>query len=300
MAHIVITGHGYTAVTAALQLKQLISDEDWITVISSERFGVAKSVLPYVGMGLRPINEVRVELKSLFRKFDLKYIFANIAELHPKRRVVVTETGQRVPFDYLVIADGMEPAWDHIPGLNRSHGMVHSTMDADEAMRTDLEFRDFLLSPGPLTVACAPGSNDLQSVYQYVLSVDYLLRRYRLRDKVPIRFVTAEPFLGHLGIGGIGESNRLFEGVFRSRQIHWICNAAIDRVDEKAFHIVYFDEDGVQRGRKEVETRFGVIWPAMRASSYLTKVEGLTDQSGLIKTNKFLQSTLYRNIFAIG
>lgn len=300
MAHIVIIGHGISGLTAALQLKKLIADEDWVTVISSDRFAVVKSALPYVSMGLRDLKDVQVDLKPLFNKFNIKYKFAEVSELHPERRVVVLAGGQRIPFDYLVVSDGMVPAWDHIPGLNRSHDMVHSVMNVDEAMRAELEFQDFLLSPGPLTVACAPGSVDYQSAYQYVMNVDRVLRRYRLRDKVPIRFVTAEPYLGHLGVGGIGNSNRLFEGEFRSRQIQWTCNAAIDRVDNKAFHIVHFDDDGNQRGRKLLETKFGILWPAMRAAPYITNVEGLTDRSGLIHTNKFLQSNLYRNIFAIG
>lgn len=300
MAHIVIIGHGLSGLTAALQLKKLILDGDWVTVISGERDGVLRSALPFVSMGLRSINDARIELEPLFAKFGIKGVFAKVQELHPDRQVIVLENGQRVPFDYLVIADGMEPAYDHIPGLSRSQNMVHSLVTKDETLRAEIGFQDFLNSPGPLTVACAPGSIDYQSAYQYLMNVDRLLRRFRLRDKVPIRFVTPEPFLGHFGVGGIGDSNRLFEGEFRARQIHWTCNAAIDRVDEGAFHVVHFDEDGNQRGRKLIETRFGLLWPAMRAERYVTDVDGLCDRSGLIKTNKYLQSSSYPNIFAIG
>lgn len=300
MAHIVIIGNGIASLTAALQLKKLVSDQDWITVISAEQFGVVKTALPYVSMGLRSLKDVRVDLKPLFDKLNIKHIVSTVSKLHPERQIIILENGHRVPFDSLIIADGMVPAWDHIPGLNRSHNMIHSTMDADETMRADLGFKDFLLSPGPLTIACAPGSMDYQSAYQYAFNVDRVLRRYRLRDKVPIRFVTPEPFLGHLGVGGIGDSKNLFEREFRSRQIEWFCNAAIDKVDKASFHILYFDQEGVQRGKKVLNTRYGIIWPAMRAAPYLTEVTGLTDRTGLVHTNKFLQSNLYRNIFAIG
>lgn len=300
MAHIVIIGNGIASLTAALQLKKLVSEQDWITVVSKERYGTIKSALPYVSMGLRSLKDVRVDLGKLFDKFDIKYLFSSVTELHPERQVIILENGQRLPFDNLIIADGMEPAWDHIPGLNRSHNMIHSLMTADETMRAELAFKDFLHSPGPMTIACAPGSTDYQSAYQYVLNVDHVLRRYRIRDKVPIRFITPEPFLGHLGIGGVGHSNALFENEFRSRQIEYYCNAAIDSVDKTSFNIVYFDADGLERGQKDLTTKFGLIWPAMRAENYIINVNGLTDKTGLIQTNKFLQSSLYRNIFAIG
>ncbi len=300
MAHIVIIGNGIASLTAALQLKKLVSDQDWITVVSEDQYGVLKSSLPSVSMGLRSLKDVRVDLKKLFEKFKIKYLFSSVSSLHPERQVIILNNGKRVPFDNLIIADGMVPAWDHIPGLNKSHNMVHSTMNADETMRAELGFKDFLLSPGPMTIACAPGSMDYQSAYQYVLNVDHVLRRYRLRDKVPIRFITPEPFLGHLGIGGIGHSNSLFEKEFRSRQIEYYCNAAIDKIDKTTVQIIYFDREGAECGRKKFNSRYGLIWPAMRAADYITKVNGLTDKTGLIQTNKFLQSSLYRNIFAIG
>ena len=33
--------------------------------------------------------------------------------------------------------------------------------------------------------------------------MDTDLRKRKIRDKVPITFVTAEPYIGHLGLGGV-------------------------------------------------------------------------------------------------
>ena len=121
MAHIVIIGNGIASLTAALQLKKLVSGQDWITVVSEDQYGVLKSALPSVSMGLRSLKGIRVDLKKLFEKFKIKYLFASVSSLHPERQVIILNNGKRVPFDNLIIADGMVPAWDHIPGLNRSH-----------------------------------------------------------------------------------------------------------------------------------------------------------------------------------
>ena len=300
MAHILIVGHGLNGLTAALQLNKLIGQDDWITVISQERYGVVNSALPYVSVGLRPIEEARIKLAPLFDQLNINHIEGTVEALFPERQVVVLKTGQRVPFDYLVIADGMAPAFDHISGLARSLNMVHFLVSENEVMRAELAFQDFLNSPGPMTVALAPGSSEYQNAYQYVFNVDRLLRRARLRAKVPICFVTPEPYLGHFGVGGIGNSNVLFESAFRARQIQWVCNAAIDRVEPSAFHVVAFDDEGVPSGRKMLETRYGMLWPALRTERFLVDVEGLVDRGGLIPTNKFLQSVTYPHIFALG
>lgn len=300
MAHIVIIGQGVQGFTAALQLKKLLSDEDWVTIIAPRAEAVMRTALPYISIGVKSLDSERLDLAQLCERFSIKLTIGKVAELHPDRQVVVMETGRRVPFDYLVISDGMEPAIDHIPGLKRSQHMVHSLTSDDETMRAEIAFQDFLTAPGPLTVACAPGAIDYQSAYQYLFNVDKLLRRHRLRDRVPLRFVTPEPFPGHFGIGGVGYSARLIEEEFRARQIQWTSNAAIDRVDEEAFHVVHFDDDGLPRGRKMIETRYGLLWPAMRAERFITQVDGLTDRTGLISTNRHLQSRAFPNIFAIG
>ncbi len=300
MAHIVIVGQGLRCLSQALQLNKYIADEDWITVVSQQSFGLVKSALPYVSVSLRPFADALVDIGPSLKRCSINHIVSGVKELHPVRQVIVLDDGQRIPFDYLVIADGMEPAFDHISGLSQSANTVHTLVTPDETMRAELAFQDFLNSPGPMTVAISPGSSDYQMAYQYVLNVDRLLRRYRLRAKVPIRFVTPEPYLGHFGIGGIGNSKRLFEGAFRARQIEWVCHAAIDRVDQSAFHIIYFDDEGLHKGRKLLDTRYGMIWPSMRAQRYVSDVEGLVDNFGLMPTNRFLQSMHYPQIFAIG
>ena len=35
------------------------------------------------------------------------------------------------------------------------------------------------------------------------------LRRRKIRDQVPMTFVTSEPYIGHLGLGGVGDSKGL-------------------------------------------------------------------------------------------
>jgi sulfide:quinone oxidoreductase len=49
----------------------------------------------------------------------------------------------------------------------------------------------------------------------------------RVGDRVPITFVTSEPYVGRLGLGGVGDSRGLLEREFRNRHIKHITNARL-------------------------------------------------------------------------
>ncbi len=42
-------------------------------------------------------------------------------------------------------------------------------------------------------------------------------------------FVTAEPYIGLLGVGGIGDTKGELESEMRQRHIKWIVNAKVDK-----------------------------------------------------------------------
>ena len=53
------------------------------------------------------------------------------------------------------------------------------------------------------------------------------LRRRKLRDQVPMT-LSRLSHIGHLGLGGVGDSKGLMESVFRDKHIKWICNAKVN------------------------------------------------------------------------
>ncbi len=65
-----------------------------------------------------------------------------------------------------------------------------------------------------------------------------------LRDRVPITFVTSEPYIGHMGLGGVGDSKGLMESEMRQRHIKCLTNARVAHVDSGSMQVVEHDEDG--------------------------------------------------------
>ena len=84
---------------------------------------------------------------------------------------------------------------------------------------------------GPVIVGALPGASCFGPAYEFALILDTDLRRRKLRHKVPMTFVTPEPYIGHLGLDGVGDTKSLLESELRNRHIKWITNAKTTRVE---------------------------------------------------------------------
>lgn len=67
-------------------------------------------------------------------------------------------------------------------------------------------------------------------------------KRGGIRRKVPITFMTSEPYVGHLGVGDVGPSRRVMEDLFAERSIKWIANVKITKVEPDK--VIYEDPNG--------------------------------------------------------
>ena len=66
-------------------------------------------------------------------------------------------------------------------------------------------------TPGPMVVGAVQGASCFGPAYEYALTAATDLRRRKIRDRAPITFVTSEPYIGHLGLGGVGDTKGMLE-----------------------------------------------------------------------------------------
>jgi len=57
----------------------------------------------------------------------------------------------------------------------------------------------------------------------------YELKKRGLKTKIPITYITSEPYLGHLGLEEIRPSKRLMEDLFDEKSIKYITNVKIKK-----------------------------------------------------------------------
>ena len=62
-------------------------------------------------------------------------------------------------------------------------------------------YREFLRDPGPVVIGAVQGASCFGPAYEFAMIVDADLRKRKLRDKVPMTFVSSEPYVRPHGPG---------------------------------------------------------------------------------------------------
>lgn len=298
MAHIVIIGAGIGGLPAAYELRKALRREHRITLVSATpdfRFVPSN---PWVAVGWRSPAQVSVPLQDSLWKRDIDLVVETVKRLHPEENRIELADTRDIFYDYLVLATGPELAFDEIPGLGPEANSI-SICTLDHARQAWARYQEFLKDPGPMVVGAAQGASCFGPAYEFAMIVDRDLRKRRLRHRVPISFVTCEPCIGHLGLGGVGDSRGLLEHELRQRDIGWISNARVKGVDADKVVVTEYDAAGAPRDR-ELPSKLSMLIPAFRGVDAVSGIDGLSNPRGFIVIDKHQRNPRYRNVFAAG
>jgi len=126
------------------------------------------------------------------------------------------------------------------------------------------------------------------------------LRRRKLRDRVPMTFVTGEPYVGHMGLGGVGDSKSLMESEMRQRHIKWITNAKMTSVTAAEMRVAEHDDEGKLRKEHVLPFRYAMVIPAFKGVDAVAAVPDLCNPRGFVLIDEHQRSKKYPNIFSAG
>ncbi|MCB2102344.1 MAG: NAD(P)/FAD-dependent oxidoreductase [Rhodobacterales bacterium] len=299
MAHIVVLGAGIGGIPFAYEMREKLKHGDKITVIgSSDSFQFVPSN-PWVAVNWRSRDDIMVDLKPVFKRMGFDFHTCGAKLLHADDNKVELNDGTMVDYDYLVIATGPELAFDEIEGLG-PEANTQSVCHVDHAVLASERWEEFCKNPGPLVIGAVQGASCFGPAYEFAMIAETDLRKRKIRDKVPMIFVTSEPYIGHLGLGGVGDTKGLIESEFRERHIRWITNAKVDKVDPGKMHVTEHDMDGKPTKSHELDFGFSMLLPAFRGVPAVAKVEGLCNPRGFILVDDYQRNPKYRNIFSVG
>jgi sulfide:quinone oxidoreductase len=112
--------------------------------------------------------------------------------------------------------------------------------------------------------------------------------------------VTSEPYVGHLGLDGVGDTKGLLESEMRNRHIKWITNARVKAVEAGKMTIEELGEDANVKKTHELPFAYSMMLPAFRGVAAVRGLEGLTNPRGFILIDKNQRNTAFPNIFGVG
>ncbi|OFW57697.1 MAG: hypothetical protein A2133_08655 [Actinobacteria bacterium RBG_16_64_13] len=289
---VVVVGGSFGGVNAAYQLRRKLNDQADIVVISAEADFTFIPSLPWVIMGWRRADKLRVPLARPLGRRHVNFVNDQATAIDPQAQTVTTASGTVFPYDHLVLATGADLDWSNVPGSDPAEGTVHTCFTIQQALAAREAVARFVASDGGRVVIGAnPGASCSGPAYELAMMLDTLLRRQKRRHLFDIHFATPEPFLGHFGVNGIGNMSRMMEDEFRSRHLNWTTNAALASVEPNKAILA----DGT-----ELPLDLAILIPAFYGAQVVRNVEGLGNPRGFIPTDRQLRSTRYPNIYAVG
>jgi len=266
MAKIVVLGAGIAGHTAASYLQRNLGKEHQITVVSpSVNYQWIPSNI-WVGVGRMKADDIKFDLRPLYKKWGIKFLQAKALNFFPEGdsntnygfvEIEFTSKEQKgkkqnVEYDFLINATGPKLNFEATEGLHLGTGNIASVCTfshATEAWHLLQEKLDnmqkgqkqtFVIGTGHPTATCQGAA------FEYILNVDFEIKRRGLEKQAEVIWITNEYELGDFGMGGafikkggfISNTKLFAESYFVERNINWIKRAGVKKIDD---HTIYYE-----------------------------------------------------------
>ena len=300
MAHIVVLGAGTGGMPCAYELRDALGSEHKITVVNERSYFQFVPSNPWVAVGWRNRDDICFEIGPYLERRDIGFVAKRCERIDADNSTLHLDGDETLAYDYLVIATGPRLAFEEVEGAGPDTGNTHSICTVDHAEKTHEDYKQFLEDPGHVVIGAMPFASCFGPAYEFAFIMDADLRKRRLRDQVPMTFVTSEPYIGHLGLGGVGDSKGMLESEMRNHHMKWITNARVTRVEPNKMFVEEYDERGQKIKDHEVDFRFSMMLPAFKGVDAVAGVEGLCNPRGFVMVDDFQRNPEHPNIYSAG
>ncbi len=300
MAHIVILGAGTGGLPAAYEMREILGKEHKVTLVSASDIFQFVPSNPWIGVGWRKRSDITFPLRGYVERKGVEFIAQPVTKIAAEENRVELANGETLAYDYLVIATGPKLAFEEVEGSGPHGGHTHSVCTVDHAEIAYADYQKLVEAPGPVIIGAMAGASCFGPAYEFAAIVDTDLKRRKVRDRIPMTFVTSEPYIGHLGLGGVGDSKGMLESELRTRHIKWICNAKVTKVEAGTMYVAEHNDQGEVVKEHELPFKFSMMLPSFKGVDVVAAVPELCNPRGFVIVDDYQRSKKYQNIFSLG
>lgn len=301
MAHIVILGAGTGGMPAAYEMKEMLGNGHEVTVINERDYFQFVPSNPWVAVGWRTRSDITFPQAKYLNKKGINFIAARCDKIDADGNTLQLDNGETVNYDYLVIATGPKLFFDEVEGAGPHGGHTHSVCSVEHAELAYGDYQKMLeKGSGHIVIGAMPFASCFGPAYEFAFIVDADLRKRGVRHKFKMTYVSSEPYIGHLGLGGVGDSKGMLESELRNHHIDWIVNAKTTKVEEGKMFVTEINDDGSTKQDHEVDFDFAMMLPAFKGVDAVAAVEGLCNPRGFVIVDELHRSPKYKNIYSAG
>ncbi len=204
---------------------------------------------------------------------------------------VTTGSGQDIDYDKLLVATGPRLAFEKVPGLGPKHGHTQSVCNLEHAELARTAWDRFLENPGPVVVGTAQGGSCFGASYEFLFNIHHRIRKAGLQNVAPVTFISAEPYLGHFGLGGVGDSSKRIEAFLGRLGIEGIANNVIHEVRDGEIEL---------EGGRVLPFAYAMIVPPFTGVDAVRESEGLANPMGFVPIDDRFRHPEQHDIYAAG
>lgn len=283
-------GSGGISVAARLRLAQPALD---IAILEPSDRHYYQPIWTLVGAGVFP-KEISLRAEADYIPEGVTWIRDALAEFDPKNNAVKTRGGERITYDQLVVAAGMQLDWGKIKGLdgtlgkdgicsNYTYELVDSTWKTLRAFKGGNAIFTFPSTP----IKCGGAPQKIMYL------ADDHLRRTGVRDKSKVIFASAGA-----SIFGVKKYASALTKVIERKEIETHFRHDLVEVRAASKEAVFKNLDG----GAELVLKYELLHvvPPQSAPDFIKKSE-LADKVGWVEVDKYsLQHTRFTNVFSLG
>lgn len=185
--NILILGGGFGGLAAANELRTNLSSDVKITIIDKKDYFMMDLVKLWIIKGSRQFETSKKPLKSLTKK-GIEFVNEQVIAIDPQQRKVKT-TKREFPYDYLIIAVGVDLAPEKILGLETNAMILYDIEHVPKIRQKILDMKSgrlvFAITGIPYKCPPAP--------FEAALIIHGMLKDLGKRDAITINFYSPAP-----------------------------------------------------------------------------------------------------------
>jgi sulfide:quinone oxidoreductase len=301
-AKIVIVGSGLGGLAVANRLAREL-DGAQITIVDRKEIHNYQPGYTLVATGVWPVDKV-ADRNSDLQPAGINWIQEMAVEFNPEGNEVITDAGQHIPYDFLLVATGLHLDFAKIEGMDTKYigtNGLASVYPSSQAAQATWQVMDAFRQKGGEAVMTLPGTpmKCAGAPLKMTFMLDNRLRQTGKRENSKINFYSAGSNI--FGVPVINE-NVLNRWEKLGIQTHYQSQlSAIDIGGQKATFV-----NPSSGAKTEVPYDFIHVVPPMRApdaikNSSLAYQDGPMAAGGWLEVDKLtLQHTRFPNVFGIG
>jgi sulfide:quinone oxidoreductase len=284
MHRVTIVGSGFGGLTAAQHLRESALDME-ITLVSPRDEFIYLPGLIWVPSGLRTGDDLRIPLKSFFRRLRIRHVAAEAKGLREGGRVLDTTQGE-IRNDGLVIASGGR-------FIKKLPGTEHAITPC-EGIAAAERIRDRLrdMEGGTIAMGFAGNPKEPQSmrggpIFEFLFGIDGQLRKEGRRERFKLVFFSPAPRPGNR-LGPKAVDSLLEEMRKRGIETHL------------GHKLKGFTESKVTTEGGEFAADLIIFMPGMTGNAWFDNTELPRSDGGLIKADGRCKVAGFERVYVAG